>query len=116
MATIRLDGIFPPMPTVFDADGAPDLGAIRANVTRWMRTDLVGVLALGSNGEATALDEDEADRVVAAVREVMPAGRTLLVGTGRESTRQTIAASRRAAALGADAVDRKSTRLNSSHT
>ena len=31
-------------------------------------------------------------------------GRTLLVGTGRESTRQTIAASRRAAALGADAV------------
>ena len=34
----------------------------------------------------------------------VPAGRPLLVGTGRESTRATIAASKRAAALGADAV------------
>ncbi len=92
------------MPTVFDAAGEVDAAAIRANVERWMRTDLVGVLALGSNGEASALDEDESDRVVAIARDAMPRGRTLLVGTGRESTRQTIAASRRAAAHGADAV------------
>lgn len=92
------------MPTVFDAAGDVDTAAIRFNVERWMRTDLVGVLALGSNGEATMLDEDEADRVVAATREAMPSDRTLLVGTGRESTRQTIAASKRAAALGASAV------------
>lgn len=92
------------MPTVFNSAGDVDAPAIRANVERWMRTDLVGVLALGSNGEATALDEDESERIVAAAREAMPAGRTLLVGTGRESTRQTIAASRRAAAQGADAV------------
>lgn len=92
------------MPTVFDAAGDVDTSAIRANVARWMRTDLTGVLALGSNGEAPLLDEDEAERVVAAAREEMPAGRTLLVGTGRESTRQTIAANRRAAAQGADAV------------
>ncbi len=92
------------MPTVFDAAGDVDAAAIRFNVERWMRTDLVGVLALGSNGEATMLDDDESDRVVAATREAMSPGRTLLVGTGRESTRQTIAANRRAAALGADAV------------
>ncbi len=92
------------MPTVFDAAGDVDAAAIRFNVERWMRTDLVGVLALGSNGEAPCLDVDEGDRAVAAARDAMPAGRTLLVGTGRESTRQTIAASRRAAALGADGV------------
>ncbi len=92
------------MPTVFDAAGDVDASAIRFNVERWMKTDLVGVLALGSNGEAPALDEDEGDRVIAAARDAMPAGRTLLVGTGRESTRQAIAASKRAAALGADAV------------
>jgi len=34
----------------------------------------------------------------------VPKGRPMLVGTGRESTRATIAASKRAAALGADAV------------
>ena len=104
MAAIRLDGIFPPMPTVFGAAGDVDATAIRFNVERWMRTDLRGVLALGSNGEASALDDDEGDRVVAAAREAMPSDRTLLVGTGRESTRQAIAACRRAAALGADAV------------
>jgi 4-hydroxy-2-oxoglutarate aldolase len=37
-------------------------------------------------------------------RAEMPADRTLLAGTGRESTRQTILASRRAAEAGADAV------------
>ncbi len=92
------------MPTVFDAAGDVDTAAFRFNVERWMRTELIGVLALGSNGEAPLVDEHESDRVIAAAREAMPAGRTLLAGTGRESTRQTIAASRRAAALGADAV------------
>ena len=59
---------------------------------------------LGSNGEAAQLEDDEADRVIGIVRERVPTGRPMLVGTGRESTRATIAACKRAAALGADAV------------
>jgi 4-hydroxy-2-oxoglutarate aldolase len=102
--TLRLHGIFPPIPTTFDADGEVDTAALAANVRRWMRTRLTGVLALGSNGEAALLDEDECDRVLAAVREHVPGDRVLLAGTGRESTRATIAATRRAADLGADAV------------
>jgi len=101
---VRLNGIFPPMPTVFGADGRVDTHAIRDNVKYWMTTDLIGVLALGSNGEAPMLDDDECVEVVEAARAEMPAGRTLLAGTGRESTVQTIAASKRAAAAGADAV------------
>lgn len=101
---VRLNGIFPPMPTVFGADGRVDASAIRANVRFWMSTDLVGVLALGSNGEAPMLDDDECQAVVEAARSEMPADRTLLAGTGRESTLQTINASRRAASAGADAV------------
>ena len=101
----RLHGIFPPIPTTFDAaTGDVDSRAMAANVRRWMTTGLAGVLALGSNGEAASLEEDESDRVVAAVRGEVPGDRVLLVGTGRESTRGTIAATRRAAALGADAV------------
>lgn len=102
--TVRLNGIFPPMPTVFDAAGRVDTRAIRANVRYWMTTDLAGVLALGSNGEAPMLDDDESVTIVEAARAEMPAGRTLLAGTGRESTPQTIEASRRAASAGADAV------------
>jgi 4-hydroxy-2-oxoglutarate aldolase len=100
----RLRGIFPPIPTTFDERGDLDTAAMAANVRRWMATDLKGVLALGSNGEAGFVDEEESDRVVKAVRGAVPAGRLLLVGTGRESTRATIAATRRAADLGADAV------------
>lgn len=69
-----------------------------------MQTGLVGILALGSNGEAALLDESESDLVVATTRDAMPSDRLLLVGTGRESTRATIAATKRAAALGAGAV------------
>ncbi|HEY7475323.1 MAG TPA: dihydrodipicolinate synthase family protein [Vicinamibacterales bacterium] len=100
----RLRGIFPPIPTTFDDRGDLDPAAIASNVRKWMTTGLAGILALGSNGEAGMVDEDESDRVVGAVRQAMPDGRLLLVGTGRESTRATIAATRRAADLGADAV------------
>ena len=100
----RLSGIFPPIPTSFSASGDVDGPALAENVTRWMATRLSGILALGSNGEAALLDERESDQVVAAVRAAMPGDRLLLVGTGRESTRATIDACRRAAALGAVAM------------
>ena len=100
----RLRGIFPPIPTTFDDSGELDTAGISSNVRQWMTTGLKGILALGSNGEAGFVDEEESDRVVKAVRAAMPADRLLLVGAGRESTRATMAATRRAADLGADAV------------
>jgi 4-hydroxy-2-oxoglutarate aldolase len=100
-----LDGVFTPIPTPFRvSDGAFDEEVMRANVARWMASPLTGLVVLGSNGEAPQLDDDEADRVVSTVRACMPQGRPMLVGTGRESTRATIAATHRAAAAGADAV------------
>jgi 4-hydroxy-2-oxoglutarate aldolase len=98
---MTLAAVFPPMVTPF-TNGDVDAQAIAWNVERWMRAGLGGVVALGTNGESAFLDEDEADRVVDVVRQVVPAGRLLIAGTGRESTRATIAATRRAAAHGAD--------------
>jgi 4-hydroxy-2-oxoglutarate aldolase len=100
----RLCGIFPPIPTIFDAAGLVDARAISENVARCSTTGLAGVLALGSNGEAVLLDEAESDRVLAAAREALPATKLLIAGTGRESTAATIDACRRAASLGAEAV------------
>lgn len=100
---MNLSAVFPPMSTPF-ADGEVDARAIRSNVERWVRTGVGGVVVLGSNGEAPLLDEDESDRVIEAARQALPRDRTIVAGTGRESTRATIAASRRAASLGADAV------------
>ena len=98
---MTLAAVFPPMVTPF-ADGDVDAAAIRHNVERWMRAGLGGVVALGTNGEAALLDEAEGDRVLGAVRDAVPPGKVVIAGTGRESTRATIAASQRAAALGAD--------------
>lgn len=101
---MNLAGIFPPIATPFDDRGEVDPAAIRSNVPRWLNAGVRGIVALGSNGEAPLLDDHEADLVIATVREVMPRERLLVAGTGRESTRAAIEASRRAADFGADAV------------
>src|SRR6476620_5865322 len=92
---MTLAAVFPPMITPFTG-GEVDERAIGWNVERWMRAGLGGVVALGTNGEAALLGEDEADRVLEAVRGAVPSDRLLIAGTGRESTRATIAATRRA--------------------
>lgn len=97
-------GIYTPIATPFRDDGTVDERALAANVSRWMTTPLTGLVVLGSNGEAASLEEAEADRVVEIVRAGVPSSRPLIAGTGRESTRATIAATRRAAAAGADAA------------
>lgn len=101
---MNLRGIFPPIPTPFDGRDVLDEAALRANVRRWAGSRLAGLVVLGSNGEAPQLDDDEADRTIAIVREEWPGGRTLIAGTARESTRGTVAATRRAARAGVDAV------------
>jgi 4-hydroxy-2-oxoglutarate aldolase len=92
------------MATPFDANGDVDSSGIQQNVRRWLDAGVRGIVALGSNGEAPLLDERESDLVIGAAREAVPGDRLLIAGTGRESTKATIEASKRAAALGADAV------------
>jgi 4-hydroxy-2-oxoglutarate aldolase len=95
--------VFPPMATPFTPDGAVDAAGIHKNVRLLSSTALGGIVALGSNGEAPLLDEAESDLVIGETRQSLDRG-VLIAGTGRESTPATIAASVRAAKLGADAV------------
>jgi 4-hydroxy-2-oxoglutarate aldolase len=104
MGFMKLEGVMAPVPTPFDDRDQVDTARLKAAFARWVEGPLDGFVILGSNGEAALMDEDESDRAIAAAREAVPPGRSLLAGTGRESTQATIAASRRAAALGADAV------------
>ena len=62
-----LQGIFPPIPTPFRGDRL-DVDALGSNCDRWMSTGLRGLVALGSNGEAPLLDDEESDRVIETVR------------------------------------------------
>ena len=101
---MKLSGVLTPIPTPFDQQDEVDLPRLRAALTAWLRSPLAGFVILGSNGEAAFLDEDESDRVIGFARELVPKDRAFIVGTGRETTRGTINATRRAAALGADFV------------
>ncbi|HEV7502965.1 MAG TPA: dihydrodipicolinate synthase family protein, partial [Vicinamibacteria bacterium] len=98
-----LSGILPPVVTPFRADGGLDLAAFEANLDAWSGEDLEGYVVLGSNGEAASLEEDEKLALVRAAR-ARAGRRTVLVGTGLEATRATIALTRRVADLGADGV------------
>ena len=99
----RFSGVFPPIATPF-RHGELDLNAASQNARRWMATRLSGLVVLGTNGESAYVDEGEAEALVAAVRNEVPRGKLLIAGTGRDSTRATIAATARAANAGADAV------------
>jgi 4-hydroxy-2-oxoglutarate aldolase len=101
---MQLSGVFAPLPTPFDRDDRLDIDRLKRAYGQFAAGPLTGFIVLGSNGEAALMDDEESDRALAAAREVIPRGRTFIAGTGRESTAATIAATRRAADLGADAV------------
>jgi 4-hydroxy-2-oxoglutarate aldolase len=98
----RLRGIVPPLVTPFLADGDLDLASFEANLESYAGEELGGYVILGSNGEASYLEEDEKLALIRTARR-RAGTRLLLVGTGLESTRATIALTRKAADAGADA-------------
>lgn len=105
MTERRLAGIFPPIPTPFDAatgDFAP--ARLQQNIMRLLAEQVDGIVVSGTTGEASMLDPDEQREVVAAASEAVQQQAWLIAGTGGESTRQTIELSLAAAAEGADAV------------
>lgn len=96
-------GIFAPVPTPFEG-GEVAYGRLKENLAKWSKTSLAGVVVLGSNGEFVLLDEDEKERLIAFTRENLTPDKKVIAGTGCESTRATVRLSKRAHALGADAV------------
>lgn len=100
----KIHGAYAPIPTPFDARGDIDYDHLRENLAKWGRSSLDGILVMGSNGEAVALNEAERCALMGFVREHLPADKRLLVGTGTESLRNTTTLNREAARIGADAV------------
>lgn len=101
---IALDGILGPLVTPFHGAGEVDGEAFVRNVRAHLAAGLHGVVVAGSTGEAALLDDEERSRLVELARSVMPTDRTLIVGTGAESTRSVMVRNRAAAERGADAV------------
>ncbi len=104
-----LRGAFTALVTPFTRDGELDEAALRRLLERQIQAGIDGLVPVGTTGEAPTLSGDERDRVIQLTIEAVhghgASGRIPVVaGTGSNDTRATIAATRRAAALGADAA------------
>jgi 4-hydroxy-2-oxoglutarate aldolase len=97
---VDVSGIFPALTTPYHEDGSIALGHFKANLTRYNKTGLAGYVVLGSTGESVLLSLAEADSLLVAGKEAAAPGKLLIAGTGAESTAETIARTKRAAALG----------------
>jgi 4-hydroxy-2-oxoglutarate aldolase len=95
-----VSGIFPALTTPYHQDGSVALDHFKADLARYNKTGLAGYVVLGSTGESVLLSSAEADSLLAAGKEAAAPGKLLIAGTGAESTAETIARTKRAAALG----------------
>jgi 4-hydroxy-2-oxoglutarate aldolase len=96
---VKLQGIFAPLTTPFEADGSVSLSHLRDNIKRYNQTGLAGYAINGSTSESVLLRWDEVYRIWEAAREAAPS-KILIAGSGAESTTETIEHTNRAASLG----------------
>ena len=101
---MKLNGILAPVVTPFRADGEVDVEGFAGNVRAHLAAGLYGIVVGGSTGEAALLDDSERNAIVESARREIPSDRTLLVGTGAESTRAALSRTKAAAERGADGV------------
>lgn len=95
-------GVYPPLPTFFDANEDIDLLTYRRHMQNLAGTGLAGYVVMGTNGEAVHLNRDERVQVIEAARETAGADALILAGCGEQSTRATIENCRGAARARAD--------------
>jgi 4-hydroxy-2-oxoglutarate aldolase len=97
-----LHGILPPITTPFYPDGNVYFKKLEANVERYSRTPVSGIVVLGSTGEAILLSDQERREVLKCAREAAAPEKVLIAGTGVESAIETLKLTEYAAELGYD--------------
>jgi 4-hydroxy-2-oxoglutarate aldolase len=98
---MKLSGVMPPIATPFQG-GRLASDKLKDNFRKWNKTGLSGYLVLGSNGEAVYLNEKEKMNTVEISRDSIPTSKMMVVGTGMESTEETIRFTNQVAKMGAD--------------
>ena len=79
---MKLQGIFPPIATPFDANGDLYPAKVRHNVEKWNLTALSGYVVCGSTGESVMLNTEEKLQLWGLVAEYAAPEKLLLAGTG----------------------------------
>ena len=97
-------GIYPPLPTFFDARDELDLVTFRRHIQRLSETGIAGYVVMGTNGEAVHLTSDERVQLIETARDSASENIPILAGCGEQSTRGTVANCHLAERAGASAA------------
>jgi 4-hydroxy-2-oxoglutarate aldolase len=99
-----LEGIFAAISTPFYPDERVYFRKLEANVARYSRSLLAGVVVLGSTGEAVALNDEESHDTLRVAAEASAPEKVLIAGVGKDSVKATVEMAEAAARFGYDAV------------
>ncbi len=106
MKTSKIKGIIPPIITPIndDAEQTVNHEELRRQVERQIESGVHGLFPFGTNGEAYALSMKEKEEILETVIDQVKGRVPVYAGSGCITTADTIRMSRRAQALGADAL------------
>lgn len=99
-----LRGLYTALVTPFDAKGKLDREGLRRNLRYQLQHQVDGIVVLGTTGEDPTLNPQEKQAVVEMATKEVKGKAILMVGTGSYSTELTIAATKKAQEMGADAA------------
>ncbi|MBI2170008.1 MAG: 4-hydroxy-tetrahydrodipicolinate synthase [Actinobacteria bacterium] len=90
---MKLRGVFVPVITPFDSSGEVAYDALEALCAGLIEKGAAGLVALGTTGESALVDAEERAKVIEVCSRVCAEAKaSLLVGTGTNNTRTTVAA------------------------
>jgi dihydrodipicolinate synthase/N-acetylneuraminate lyase len=99
-----IEGVFAAVTTPFYSDERVYARKLEANIARYSRSLLAGMVVLGSTGEAVLLDDAESREVLRVAVEAAAPEKVMIAGVGRESVGATVALAEAAAQFRYDAV------------
>lgn len=99
-----IEGVFAAITTPFYPNERVYFRKLEANIARYSRSLLSGILVLGSTGEAAALTDSESEDVLRTAAEAAAPDKVLIAGVGRESLKSTLELAELATQFKYDAV------------
>lgn len=99
-----IEGMFAAVTTPLYPDERVYFRKLEANIARYSRSLLAGMVVLGSTGEAPALDDAESRDVLRVAADAAAPEKVLIAGVGRESLKSTVELAEAAAEYQYDAV------------
>jgi 4-hydroxy-2-oxoglutarate aldolase len=99
-----LEGVFAAATTPFYPDERVYYRKLEANIARYSKSLLAGMVVLGSTGETMAVDDAETREIFRVAAEAAAPEKVLIAGVGRESVKLTVELAETAARFQYDAV------------